>query len=950
MEPTVAAPRAYVPFHLAVKSSQPQDRNSRFNNAKVALFPETAKFLKIFLPNSRFSKENVYLCNNFTEKELFIHKNYIIYIIRYKEMKRYALLLLLALLLGGQAMAQGGMTDQQVITYILEESEKGSTQQEIAAQLMRRGVTMQQLQRVKRKYEQQKKKGNLGTADDEKNADSRLRTNNSKDPKETRRKTLEENRKTNAATSQRIQGATDGIHTYDDNDPDFLLMQAEMGGIMPVDSIALLEQILEKQRKDKNRIFGHDIFNNENLSFEPNMNIATPQDYRLGPGDAVILDIYGASQKSETLTVSPDGDINIEDFGPVQVSGLTVAQANARLRQQLGARYTSSQIRLTVGQTKTILVNVMGEVKTPGTYTLSAFSTVFNALYMAGGISDIGTLRNIKVYRNNRQISTVDVYDYILNGKASGNIRLTDNDVIIVGSYDCLVNITGKVKRPMFYEMRSDESLNSLMKYAGGFTGDAYKKSVRVIRKAGAQYSVHTVGEFDLGSFHMADGDSVAVDSVVKRYSNMVEIKGAVFRPGMYELGSDITTVKALVDAAEGVTEDAFTAHAVMHRMKADRTLEMMAVDLAGIMEGRVADIALRNEDVLLVPSQEEVREKQTLTIHGEVQNPGIYRYAENETIEDFVLQAGGLTETASAVNVLVSRRVVNPRATSKDSIVAQSYTFSLKDGFVIDGEEGFKLQPYDEVYVRKSPGYGQQRNVSVDGEVLFAGNYPLTKENERLSDLVKKCGGFTNTAYIEGARLERRMNEAERLRYIESAKMQKKQDEAVLTEMAIKSGRSISDLGTSQQTKKQELENVPYSYFVGIELDKAIANPGGDEDLLLREGDRLFVPVYNSTVKINGEVMYPNTVGYEAGKKPEYYINMAGGYSSKAKKRKAYIIYMNGDVAKVSKGAKVRPGCEIVVPSKSSSKMTTAETVTLGSGIASIATMIATLVNIITK
>lgn len=859
------------------------------------------------------------------------------------DMKRFVLFLLLVILAGGQSFAQSGMTDQQVTAYILEESDKGTSQSEIVTRLMQRGVTVQQLQRVKRKYEQQKKQGNLGTVE---NNEDRLRTNNAQ------QQTLK-NANTGISSnnsSQRIQGSQNVRHTYDEDDPEYMLMQAEMGGMLPVDSIALLEQILEQQRKEKTRIFGHDIFNNENLSFEPNMNIATPRDYRLGPGDVVIVDIYGASQESQTLTVSPDGDINIDGFGPIQVNGLTVAQANSLLRSQLGARYSSSQIRLTVGQTKTIIVNVMGEVKAPGTYTLSAFSTVFNALYMAGGITDIGTLRNIKVYRDNRLISTVDVYNYILNGQATGNVRLTDNDVIIVGSYDCLVNITGKVKRPMFYEMKTDESLHSLLKYAGGFTGDAYKKSVRVIRKAGAQYSVHTINEFDLSAFHMADGDSVNVDSVVKRYSNMVEVKGAVFRPGMYELGKNITTVRSLIEAAEGVTEDAFTAHAIMHRMKADRSLEMKAVDIAGILEGRVADIPLRNEDVLFIPSQEEVRMKQTLTIHGEVQNPGIYKYADNETVEDFIMQAGGLTETAAAVNVLVSRRVFNPKATTKDSITAQSFTFTLKDGFVIDGEENFKLQPFDEVYVRQSPGYGQQRNVSIEGEVLFSGNYPLTKENERLSDLVKKSGGFTKLAYIGGARLERRMNEAERLRYQESAKMQKKQDEDLLIEMALKSGRSITDLGTGQQTKKQELNSIPTTYFVGIELDKALANPGSDEDLVLREGDRLIVPVYNGTVKINGEVMYPNTVGFEAGKKASYYINMAGGYSNKAKKGKAYIIYMNGDVAKLSKGAKVRPGCEIVVPAKAQNKMSTAETVTLGSGIVSISTMIATLANILAK
>jgi protein involved in polysaccharide export with SLBB domain len=830
------------------------------------------------------------------------------------------------------------MSDQQVITYILEENEKGTSQSEIVQNLMRRGVDVQQLQRVRRKYEQQKKQGNLGMTSETAET-SRLRNNNAKPSTQNINN-----------TTQRIQGTSKMVRTSSENDPDFLLMQAEMGGIMPVDSIALLEQILEAQRKDKEKVFGHDIFNNENLSFEPNMNIATPRDYRLGPGDVVFVDVYGASQESIEATVTPDGDIMIEGYGPVQVAGLSVEQANAKLRSLLGARYSNSKVKLTVGQTKTIMVNVMGEVKTPGTYTLSSFSTAFNALYMAGGITDIGTLRNIKVFRNNRLISTIDVYDYILNGQSKTNVRLTDNDVIIVGSYDCLVNITGKVKRPMFYEMKSSESLNSLLKYAGGFAGDAYKKSVRVVRKAGSQYSVHTVSEFDMGQFLVADGDSVAVDSIVMRYSNMVEVKGAVFHPGMFELGATINTVKGLIEAAEGVTEDAFTNHAVMHRMKPDRTLEMLSVDVAGILEGRVADIPLRNEDVLFIPSMEETRQKQTLTIHGEVQNPGVYRYAENETIEDFVMQAGGLTETASAVNVLISRRIFNPKATSNDSIIAQSFSFTLKDGFVVDGEEGFKLQPFDEVYVRRSPGYGEQRNVTVEGEVLFSGNYPLTKQNERLSDLIKKCGGVTNIAYVEGARLERRLNETERLRYEESAKMQKKQEEELLTEMALKSGRSIADLGSTQRTKQTELNRVPYTYFVGIELDKAIANPGSDDDIVLREGDRLIVPVYNGTVKINGEVMYPNTVGFEAGKKAKYYVDLAGGYSSKAKKSRAYIIYMNGDVAKVSKGAKVRPGCEIVVPSKAQNKMTTAETVTLGTGIASIATMIATLANILTK
>ena len=424
----------------------------------------------------------------------------------------------------------------------------------------------------------------------------------------------------------------------------------------------------------------------------------------------------------------------------MNVSGLTVAQANARLRGTLGSRYTSSHIKLTVGQTKTIMVNVMGEVKAPGTYTLSAFATVFHALYMAGGTNDLGTLRNIKVYRNNRLVTVVDIYDYILNGKLTGNVRLADNDVIVVGPYDCLVNITGKVKRPMFYEMKKNESINSLLKYAGSFTGDAYKKSVRVNRKTGREYAVFNVDEFDFASFHIADGDSVSVDSILPRYANTVEIKGAVFRPGMYNIGEQINSVRSLVEHAEGLTEDAFTNRAVMHRMKPDRTLEVISMDIAGIMSGKVADIPLKENDVLFIPTRQDKLIERTITIRGEVQYPGTYKYADNETIEDFVLQAGGLTDKASTVNVNVSRRVSDAKALQPDSLIAQTFTLSLKDGFVIDGTPGFVLMPFDEVSIRKSPAYNEQENVSIEGEVMFAGAYTLTKRNSRISDLFYKA------------------------------------------------------------------------------------------------------------------------------------------------------------------------------------------------------------------
>ena len=851
-------------------------------------------------------------------------------------MKKLFLSLAMLFALGTTMDAQSTMTDQQLVTFLLQEKEKGSSQSEIITKLMQRGVDIQQIQRVKRKYERQIQQAGMGAVADQamSSAENRMRTNNGQT-----RKPVDA-----SAATQRVGSITTG-KTYTPDDPEFMQMQAELGGLLPVDSIAMLNEILEQQRNNQNRIFGHDLFSNEALSFEPNMNIATPRDYVLGPGDQVLIDIYGASQESFSATVSPDGYITIEGFGPVQVSGLTVSQANARVRSQVGARYSSSQIRLSVGQTRTITVNIAGEVRTPGTYTLSAFATVFNALYMAGGINDLGTLRNIKVYRNNRLISTVDVYDYILNGQATGNVRLTDNDMIIVEAYDCLVSISGRVKRPMYYEMKQNESLKSLIKYAGGFTGNAYRGAVRVMRKSGALHSVHTVNEFDMGTFHMADGDSVNVDSILSRYSNMAEIKGAVFRPGLYEIGNGATSVRSLIERG-GLTEDAFTTHAVMHRMKADRTLEVLAVDVAGIMEGRVADVPLQNEDVLYIPSRKERLESQTLTIHGEVQYPGIYKYAENETIEDFILQAGGLTDAGSMAKVDVARRIIDPNATTSQETIAQTYSFAVKDGFVIDGEQAFTLQPYDEVYVRKSPGSYKQQNVRIEGEVMFAGTYTISSKNMRLSELVQTAGGVNDRAYTKGARLERRYTQEERLNAIEALKKAREQAELNLQEQIAKSGNAnLANLNPTQQLQKYE---VGETYPVGIDLAEALANPGGDEDIVLREGDRIIVPQYTGTVKISGEVMHPNSVVYEAGKKASYYIDQAGGFGSNARKRQAYIIYMSGKVAKVSHGAKPQPGCEIVVPSKPISKTSLQETLSIATSVASFAAIIATIANVI--
>ncbi|MDE6354297.1 MAG: SLBB domain-containing protein [Prevotella sp.] len=843
-------------------------------------------------------------------------------------MKRYILSIFMLSMITVAAFAQSSMTDQAVAEFVIEEHAKGTSQSQIVTQLMQRGVTIEQIRRVKNKYDKEGSSQVLGaknlTTTPGSQARTRVNNGKKKDDNDTNvppYRTKDNRRPTNIkdeSSEKELKG---------------IQMEKELSTFLP-DSAEIYDQMyleeMLKQDQNKRKVFGRDIFNNKNLTFEPEMNVATPQNYRLGAGDAVFIDVWGASNNTYESTVSPDGTIQIEGFGPVSVGGMTVEQANAALRKQLGARYQSSQIRLTVGQTKTISVNVMGEVLVPGTYTLSAFATVFHALYMAGGINDIGTLRNIKVYRNNRLVTVVDIYDYILNGKLTGNVSLTDNDVIVVGPYDCLVNITGKVKRPMFYEMKKNESVGTLLKYAGGFAGDAYKKSIRLIRKAGTQYSIYNVGEFDMNSFRLEDEDSLSVDSVIPRFSNMVEVKGAVFRPGMYQVGGDITTVRALIENAEGVTEDAFMARGVMHRMKPDRTLEVLSVDIAGIMEGRTPDIPLRNEDVLYIPSKKELLEEQTLTIHGEVMYPGEYKYADNETIEDLILQAGGLNDAASIMKVDVARRIMDPKATESSDTIARTFSFAIKDGFVIDGQQGFVLKPYDEVYVRTSPGYSKQQNVKVEGEVLFSGTYTLEKKSQRLSDIIRQAGGVTKMAYVQGARLERTITQDERLKMNDVRKM-------LLTQSGEKD---------TLDAKKLDFGD---TYYVAIELDKAIANPGSNYDVILREGDRIIVPEFSSTVKVSGDVMSPSTIAYREGKSVGYYIDQAGGWGNRAKKSHTFIVYMNGSKARVGYKVKPMPGCEIIVPTKpASKKMTTAEMVAIGSSTASIATMLITIANLL--
>lgn len=816
-----------------------------------------------------------------------------------------------------------GMSDAQVMRYIQREVKAGTSQSQIAVKLMQRGVDMKQLQRVRQQVtaSQGTSASKTATASGGSvDGSSRLRRSNGS-----------------------VMVDAQGNPLYSQTNGFAMGAAGEIEDIASRPNVYLPDSM--STMVNGKHVFGRDIFNRRMLTFEPNMNIATPANYVVGAGDRVIIDVYGASQKSEQLEVSPDGTITVEGFGPIHLAGLTVSAANEKIKQELGQRYKSSNIRMTVGQTRTISVNVMGEVTAPGTYTLSAFATVFHAIYMAGGVTGVGTLRSIKVYRGGRQLTVVDVYDYILNGKLAGNVRLADNDVIVVGPYDCLVDISGQVKRPMAYEMRKGESLATLLKYAGGFTSKAYKKGIQVNRVSGEQYSAYNVQEFDISSFKLMDGDSVTVDSILERYANTVQIKGAVFHPGMFDLGDTNNTVRSLIESAGGLTEDAFTAHAVLHRMKPDRVRKVLSVDIEGIMAGTIADMPLENEDILFIPFRSETLNERTLTIHGEVQMPGIYEYAEDETVEDFILQAGGLTDAASTARVDVSRRISDPGATQASDEIANMYSFVVKNGMVVDGDRSFTLEPYDEVYVRRSPAYQPQRNVLIEGEVLFPGNYALTTKNQRISELVKAAGGVTDQAYVRGARIERVMTEDEKFRNRQVLDLVRQKGQNAGLDMVMQD-EEAADYDINQA--RDSVENDTVRYSVGIELDKALANPGSDYDVTLKEGDRLIVPEYNGTVKINGNVMYPNTVAYSDGKKYKWYVNQAGGFGSRAKKSRTFVVYQNGTVSKAKK-ARIEPGCEIIVPSKTTTPTEVIGQIgAVGTSMATLLTLLISVVNLV--
>ena len=758
-------------------------------------------------------------------------------------MKRILLALMLAVFTCGQVSAQ--MSDEEVAQFVLEQHEAGKSQASILIELQRKGVKKEQLLRLKEQYEAAQAGGG-------------------------------------AKQSGSSSAAAAGDRVRKTN-PDTQTQPKEKETTIVNDLVS-----------DVKEVFGHDIFRNEKLSFEPNMNIATPASYILGPGDEVLIDIYGISQSSKKYAISPEGTIIIEKIGPVAIAGLTVEQAQAKVNSKMGQHYQGSSIKLTVGQTRTVVVNVLGEVINPGTYTLSAFSTVFNALYLAGGITQIGTLRNIKVSRGGRIISKVDVYDYILNGKLTGNVMLQDNDAIIVGAYDALVNITGAIKRPMFYEMKEGETLKSLIEYSGGFKSDANKSIISVERKTNDGLSVHSVEEWNYASFTIQDGDSVNVRNTIDRYQNMVEVSGAVFYPGHYSISNECNSVRTLIQKAGGVMENAYTNLAVLFRMNDNRTRKAMSIDLTNIMAGNAPDVILENEDSLVVSSDEAITRAQKYHIYGPLAKQGVFPYVDNMTLEDAIVAAGGLREDALLSNIEIARRLqyTDERDTTYNK-KAKIYTFDIKHGLVAKEGQNFALKPYDVITIKRDPEFADMAIVSISGEVKYPGNYSLKSRNERLSDIIKRAGGLTEAGYAEGARFSRALSSNEKERSLQLLEIAHSSDTVDVDKIAIKD-----------------------RYSVGIDLPTAINKPGSEKDVILRNGDQIIIPECNNTVRISGEVLYPNTVPFVEDKPASYYINQAGGVGYKGQRSKAFIIYANGQVSRLYRG-RVRPGCEIVVPTK---------------------------------
>lgn len=708
----------------------------------------------------------------------------------------------------------------------------------------------------------------------------------------------------------------------------------------------------------ENRIFGYSLFNNESLklSFEPSLNLPTPRNYVLGPGDVLFIDIYGASEQYFESRVNAEGKIIIANFGPIAISGLTIEQASQRITDKLATAYTGLKgstpntfLNVSLGLVRTIKVNLVGEVRVPGTYTLSALATVFNSLYAAGGVTTNGTFRNIKIYRQNKLVGKVDAYDFLIGGSSETNVQLQDQDVVIVEPYLARVEVKGEVKRPGIFELGGGETFEDILGFAGGFTDESYRDRVNVVRNTESEKIVADIFQDQYELFTPKGGDLYSVGKILNRYTNRIQIKGAVFRPGAYSLTEGIT-VSQLLGRAEGPTGDAVMQRATIIRTHPDFSTETISFNLGQLIAGEIADIPLRREDVVTVFSRFDLKEEYYVTIAGEVNQAGEFPFSESMTVEDLIAAAKGLREAAAQSNIEITRRVKDLISKDISQIIVVQVEKDLS--FVSGGSTG--LEPFDHVVVRKNPNYRMERFVQLDGEVMYPGKYAIKNVNEKISDVISRAGGLSEFAYPKGATLIRRTeffdDEPELSRQIKSLQGVKEnvegssekqtESEGLLSDKLIeevyqKAADPSANEDLSSFAKKERLSEMGLvspllpggglkeSEIIGINLEEIMADPGSKYDLILEEGDVISIPKQLQTVRLRGRVLYPTTVRFEAGRTVKYFVDRAGGFDSRAKKGRTYVVYANGEVARtkrflmIKNYPQVEPGAEIIIPVK---------------------------------
>lgn len=691
-------------------------------------------------------------------------------------------------------------------------------------------------------------------------------------------------------------------------------------------------------KQTEKRIFGDDLFNTTNLTFEPNLKIATPANYMLGPDDELVIDIYGYNEATYKLKVTPEGYIRIPIVGPVQVAGSTIEQAKRKIITQLRGIYSeisqgNTSVNITLGAIRSIKIHIIGEVNTPGTYTLPSLATVFNALYASGGPNQNGSFRNIMIIRNGKPLANIDIYDFLMKGELKNNIRLNDQDVIKIPAYETRVELVGEIKRPAFYECKNGEPLSALIKYAGGYTDVAYKERIKVTRNTGKEKSVADIPNEMLSMFIPQTGDVFEIGKIISRYENRVIINGAVFRPGTYALEQGMTLSK-LIKKADGLKEDAFTTRAIVYRLLEDNSTEIISVDLNEILNGS-KDIELKREDMITINSKLALKEEYNIEIKGEVLNPGKYPYAENARVEDLIVAAGGLKENASRKKIEIARRFMNDGSVvSKESATIINYevTEDLKN------TKDIHLEPFDLITVYSIPGYSTQKTIRIEGEVNYPGVFAISSKTDKISDVLKRAGGANDFAFINGATLIRtkQLTEAEKI-------IRQQKIEALTKE--------TKDTSRLQAIIDREVGSL--TTIVGIDLKKVIDNPGSKYDLLVEDGDLISIPSVKQTVKVSGEVLYPVRIPYSQFKSCASYIRGSGGYSQRALKKRTYVVYANGS-AKASKRflfitfhPKIKPGAEIIVPTKQERQRTSVSEIV---GIATSITTLMVLVLTLTK